>query len=64
MQHSRQLNSLKLNHNNKWDKPLTEEPPMLRDKTQGMPETKVEATLELQLLSNSQELRPDRSPRA
>jgi len=41
-----------------------EEPPMLRDKTQGMPETKVEATLELQLLSNSQELRPDRSPRA
>ena len=62
MQHSRLLNSLKLNHNNKWDKPPP--PPMLRDKTQGIPETKVEATPELQLLSNSQELRLDRSPRA
>jgi len=37
---------------------------MLRDKTQGMLGTKVEGMLELQLLSNSQELRPDRSPRA
>lgn len=64
MQHSRLLNSLQLNHNNKWVKPLTQERPMLRDKTQGMPETKVEAMPELPLLSNSQEHRPDRSPRA
>ena len=64
MQHSRQLNSLKLIHNNKWDKPLTEQLPMLRDKTQGMLGTKVEGMLELQLLSNSQELRQDSSPRA
>ena len=63
MQRNRLLNSLKHNHNNKWHKlPLVEQP-MHRDRIQEMPPIKVQLMLEPQLLSNSQELKPARSPK-
>lgn len=64
MQHNRLLNSLKHNHNNKWHKPLLVEQLMHRDRIQEMLPIKVQLMLGLPLLSNSQELKLGRSPRA